>query len=293
MNEHLCVGPDGGQLLGFLSALGLLEATTRSLPNQNVKMGFRYVAFGWRPVLTTAHPLEREQLAEAIHGWLQAQAQSPELNELGYDLPCPATSFLSVANTAAKIGDRATLDRLAAFGVARGLDEPIIDTAFRTMSGAGHQRLLKFAGILARETTCQQVHDALFEAWSYRDPGPSLRFDSEDVRVYALRADDPSSSSDAPIRTVRAANALAFEGLRLLTVLPSNGGVATTLVNQPAKSKVVVRWPLWERPVTRDTAAAILSLSQATEVSGVMAIFESRRRTVDKFRGFTPARRVA
>lgn len=291
--EHLCEGPDAGQLLGFLCSLGLLDAATRSLPDKSVRMGFRWHAVGWRPVLSVDAPLETDELVAVLHDWISRQVDVAEHNLLGDDLPCPVEAFVELAHEAAGAPDRATADRLAAFGVAHADDDRIEDTAFRTMSGAGHQHFIGFSRQIAATTTADQVRAALFSPWTYEDPGPSMRFDPADDRRYALRADNPSNaSSSAPIRTVRGANALAVEGLRLLPVVPTTRGVATTLVDSSVRPPVV-RWPLWGGPLSRDAAAGLLAHPRPAGAPGIQAVFECRRLTVGKFRGFTPARRVS
>ena len=77
------------------------------------------------------------------------------------------------------------------------------DTAFRTMSGAGHQHFLGFMRELAVHTTADQLRRALLSRWDYADSRPSLRWDPADYRPHALRADDPSTD---PIKTMRGAD---------------------------------------------------------------------------------------
>jgi hypothetical protein len=292
LDTHLCVGPDAGQLLGFLCSLGLLEAGTRSLPEHVVRLGFSWHAVAFRPVLTVQPQVDRKQLVEQLHAWVAARAASLLLTRLGDDLPCDVDRFEAVARELLASGDMASSTLLAAFGVARSGSESIDDTVFRTMSGAGHQHFLQFARLIAEQTTAEQLERTLFASWTYQDPGPSLRFDPADDRRYALRADNPSSpSSSVPIRTERGANALAFEGLALLPVVPATDGVATTLASRENHSPPI-RWQLWERPLARDAVASLLASPAMAPASGIIAVFQSTRLTVQKFRSFTPAQRV-
>lgn len=290
VETHLCRGPDAGQLLGFLCSLGLLEAGTKVLPEHRVRLGFGWHEVGFRPLLSVEPPVDRETLVARLHDWIGRRATSPELARLGKDLPCDAGQFEALAREL--LDDAAQAGLLAAFGVARPGSDRIDDTAFRTMSGTGHQHFLEFARQIAEQTTREHVVRCLFERWTYEDPRPSLRFDSRDDRRYALRADDPaSSSSRAPIRTVRAANALAFEGLALAPVVPAVDGSATTMFSREGRA-LIVRWPVWERPVGRDAAASLLA-STPHAGPGIVAVFQAQRLTVGKYRSFTPAVRVA
>ena len=289
---HVCVGPDASQLIGFLCSLGLLEAGTRSLPDRVVRLGFTWQAVGFRPVVTVDPPIDRREIVDRLHGWIAARAHSPVLEALGDDLPCDARCFETVARELLAAGDAVSSALLAACGVARSGVERIGDTAFRTMNGAGHQHFLQFARVIASKTTPGQLERTLFGPWTYEDDKPSLRFDPADDRRHALRADDPSNAaSRAPIRTERAANALAFEGLALLPVVPTSRGVETTLVYHE-EGFFRIRWSLWERPLSRDAAASLLACPPVSPQPGVIAVFEARRLTVDKYRSFTPARRL-
>lgn len=286
---HLCRGPNAGQLLGFLCSLGLLEAATRSLAEHRVRLGFRWHEVGFRPLLSVEPPVDRETLVAGLHAWIGDRARSYELTQLGKDLPCSVEQYEAVAREL--LGDGTPSALLAAFGVARPSSDRIDDTAFRTMSGTGHQHFLDFARQIAGQTTLEHVARCLFERWRYEDPRPSLRFDPTDDRRYALRADDPAnSSSSAPIRTVRAANALAFEGLALVPVVPATNGAATTLFSRGVRAMNVC-WPVWDRPIGRDAVASLLALAPP-QGPGIVAAFQARRLTVGKYRSFTPAERV-
>jgi hypothetical protein len=288
---HLCRGPDAGQLIGFLCSLGLLEAATRSLPEHKVRLGFEWHDVGFRPILSISPAIGRPTLVVQVHAWIARRAGSAELTRLGDDLPCQPERFEVVARDLLAAADPASTALLASLGFAGS--KGFADTAFRTMSGAGHQHFLQFARRIAADTTPEHVEHCLFEPWGYGDPAPSLRFDPADDRRYALRADDPArSSSRAPIRTVRGANALAFEGLALVPVVPRSGGAATTLCERAGSSLAIV-WPIWERPIVRDAAATLLAVRPRRLVPGILAIFSARRLTVGKFRSFTPAERVA
>jgi hypothetical protein len=231
-----------------------------------------------------------ETLIKRLHGWIGRRARSAELTQLGDDLPCDTRPFEALGRDLLDNGGQEAA-LLAAFGIARPGSERLDDTAFRTMSGAGHQRFLKFARQIAEQTTADHLERCLFARWMYEDRGPTLRFDPADDRRYALRADDPAKSRGAPIRSVRGANALAFEGLALLPVIPTECGTATTLVRRENGS-IIVRWALWETPLSCDTAACLLCRIPERAERGISAIFQARRLTTGKYRAFSPAERV-
>ena len=157
LDTHVCIGPDAGQLLGFLCSLGLLEAGMRSLPEHSVRLGFAWHAMAFRPVLTVQPQVEPNQLVEKLHGWVTARAASLMLTCLGDDLPCDVGLFEAVARALLASGDMASSTLLAGCGVARSGSERVDDTVFRTMSGAGHQHFLQFARLIAELTTTEQL----------------------------------------------------------------------------------------------------------------------------------------
>lgn len=295
VETHLCRGPDGGQLLGFLCSLGLLEAATRSLPSHRVRLGFGWHEVGFRPLLSVEPAVDRETLVARLHDWIGRRARSPELNRLGDSLPCDAAEFTALARELLEGEDPRALALLAAFGFAQPDSGQFADTEFRAV-GTGQQRFLKVARSIAEQTTTDHVARCLFERWKYEDPGKglSLRFDPTDDRRYALRADDPATSSSAPIRTVHAANALAFEGLALVPVVPPSDGSKTTLFSREGRV-TSIRWPVWERFLSRDAVASLLAATEPTG-HGIAAIFRAKRLTGSGpfgYRSFTPAERIA
>jgi len=168
------------------------------------------------------------------------------------------------------------------------------------MSGAGHQHFLYFMRKLIDETNTEHLREALFGPWRYRDPAPSLRWDPEDDRRYALRWREPSTD---PLRTVRGANRLAFEALSLLPVIPTHTRAVTTGFTGQRSSNIFWTWPIWSRSLPLDVTRSLLSLSTlVTEneanshaeltARGIVAVFRSQRISIGKYRNFTPAQSV-
>lgn len=151
----------------------------------------------------------------------------------------------------------------------------IQDTAFRTMSGAGHQHFVQFMAQLARETTESQLAEALFSPWRYSDPGPSLRWDPTDDRRYALRWGEPSGD---PVRTVRGANHLAVEALPLLPVMPVGKRLETTGFTQRRGEGVRWTWPIWEGLLGIDTVPSLLAMRELQQLQPPREKLWARRR---------------
>ncbi len=113
--------------------------------------------------------------------------------------------------------------------------------------------------LLAKETAPAQLREALFGPWRYRDSSPTMRWDAEDDRRYALRWDEPSKD---PVRTVRGANLLAIAALPFFPVFPtSSTTVATTGLSGPGSRGTFVTWPIWTGWLGLDAVRSSLGLN--------------------------------
>jgi hypothetical protein len=163
------------------------------------------------------------------------------------------------------------------------------------MSGAGHQHFLGFMQQLAHATDLGNLREALFNVWRYRDDKPSLRWDPNDDRRYALRWDNPSGDS---IKTVRGANRLAIEALPLLPAVPVGKRAETTGFTQERGRGVLWTWPIWHPPLSLDVVRSLLALREIQRETpdrgllsrmGISEVFRCQRITQGKYRNLTPA----
>jgi hypothetical protein len=256
------------------------------------------------PEVQVASPPDPDSLVDDLHAGLSCLGNHYVLSA-DKDLKMPLAKFRDLASKAANDflanSDSAPASLVAAFGCdAVGNEEGIIeDTAFRTMSGAGHQHFLEFMNILARETTPDQLREALFGPWHYRDPSPTMRWDPEDDRRYALRWDEPSKD---PVRTVRGANLLAVAALPLFPVVPvSSTNVATTAFKGRGSRDTFITWPIWKGWLRLEVVCSLLNLAELQDrerssdqlrAYGITAAYRSQRVTLGKYRNFTPAARA-
>jgi len=302
ITELTLSGLHGSSLLGFLAALGASRALA-SLPEMNnLRLCWIPGGSSYYPVLQLPTPTEQTAIAKKLHNALRGLAGHYVLN-VDKDLKIPRANFRKLATKAANDflahTDSAAADMVAAFGCDAVANEEgtIEDTGFRTMSGAGHQHFLEFMDILAKETTGEQLQEALFGPWRYRDSSPTMRWDTEDDRRYALRWDEPSKD---PVRTVRGANLLAIAALPLFPVVPTSGTtVATTGFSGRGSRDTFVSWPIWTGWLGLDAVRSLLALKEIQDRSekagnvlnsfGVVTVYRSQRITLGKYRNFTPA----
>jgi hypothetical protein len=200
---------------------------------------------------------------------------------------------------------RFDLDHLAALGTELTDDKGRIrDTALRTMSGAGHQHFLRFASNVLARSKPGHFEKVLFYPWVYDDPvrNLTLRFDPQEDARYALRWSDPSKEDRSAGGGVLGANALAVLGMHLLATVPVGGTTKTTGFLGRGANDTYLRWPIWQSPLSQPAIGSLLrhpdlfstSPEPATLRSlGVLALFQSARVTVGKYRNFTPAKCLA
>ncbi len=291
----------GSSLLGFLASLGAFRTLAMLPEASDVRM--RWVPGGgsYCPVLRLPSPATPEEIVDKLHTALRGLAGHYVIT-VDKDLKIPRGVFRKLATKAAEDflthTDPMAASMVAAFGcdAVGNEDGTIEDTAFRTMSGAGHQHFLEFMNVLAKETTARQLREALFGPWRYRDPSPTMRWDAEDDRRYALRWDEPSKD---PVRTVRGANLLAIAALPLLPVVPtSTCMVSTTGFSGRGSRDTFVTWPIWKGWLALDAVRSLLGIKELQrqnessvrrlEMYGVTATYRSQRITLGKYRNFTP-----
>ncbi|MBL9145342.1 MAG: hypothetical protein JNM99_16815 [Verrucomicrobiaceae bacterium] len=300
-HEIKLTGLSGSSLLGFMSALGTLNTLGSISEAAGVKMRWTPDGSSFRPSITLPTALDSEALLRLLDQELKAHA-GHATTTFAPDLKVTAKRFRLLAERQCEAylshQDHRGASVVAAFGCDAISNEEgnIEDTAFRTMSGAGHQHFLAFMNDLAKETNSEHLREALFGPWRYRDPSPIMRWDDEDDRRYALRWDEPSKD---PVRTVRGANRLAIAALPLFTVVPvSSSTVATTAFRGRKSNDTFVTWPLWSGWLGIDAVRSVLSRSelQRSEVAspqlgslGILTVCRSQRITLGKYRNFTPA----
>jgi hypothetical protein len=303
MHEVELAGLDGGNLLGFLAALGTLRVLTGSQPHADVRMCWVDHGF-WTPIihhsrLNTASALI-EELAQRICGDLSIN----DAWKISDDLTLAKSEFRKCMESEAlkaTPNHRSTVDFLAAFGTdvfGSGVKkEQMSDTEFRTMSGAGHQHFLGYMKELAKLTTISHIRRALLEQWDYSDDKQSLRWDPADYRPHALRSLDPSKD---PIKTMWGANRLAIEALPLFPVTVTDRR-ARTQGFQLRDGESEITWPLWIDALDLATTFSLLAMRelQQDDVAsavptfasrGISQVFRAQRFTEGKYRNFTPAK---
>lgn len=297
------IGLNGGNLLAYLGALGVLRTLSSGQPPAAVRLRWRERRF-WTPVVHTEAWRTPDEVLAVLTQSVAGKTTANSALAIGDDLNLPRAVFrahLEASAVAASPGSRAEVDFLAALGsdafAAPGARDAMADTEFRTMSGAGRQHFLASMRELAGSVTAGQLRRALFAPWDYEDGRPSLRWDPADYRPHALRARDPATD---PIRTMRGANRLAVEALPWFPTVPEQWRLRT-LGFRSAGRGVDFTWPIWTSPLGPDAVRSLLALAELHSPSpsaaslrarGVAQVYRAKRFTDGKYRNFSPAREL-
>jgi len=288
-------GLDGSNPLGFLAALGVVNALTDR--RHDVRLSWRNDGV-WRPVVTG---MELE--FEALVGMLDEDRRSCEAEpafEIEYDgkrdLRPPPSVYRAKLQEVARAADpanRRSADWMAAFATDVAVDNNGNTKPTALHFTAGQQQFLKMVAELQAGVNADDLLEALRGPWQYSRPLPVLGWDATAARDYALRAADPAG--DKKLGTP-GADWLALRGLPFVGVVPRGDRVLTTGCIGEWKTGRF-RWPLWEVPLSRAMISSVMRLrlermSPAERLArGVGAVFQCGIRRSDQggYGSFTPS----
>ncbi len=257
MNGVRLEGLEGTNPLAFLAALGV-QAAFASEPEQP--------RLWWsdditpRAVVASDFTVERiaDQAMKAFALWKDSPAVTPRQPDgsgmpKGDELklsPDDLRAYLSLADQCDIGGGLITA--LVAEGSLDGNDAAKPSDLYFT---AGQQ---KFLGIVREVLGGVSRHDVcigLEGPWSYTSNTPSLGWDVADDRVYALRANNPSTETKY---TNAGPEALAILGLSMHPVFGSRGRTLTQGCSGLWTASSYC-WPLWRKPASFRAVTSLLA----------------------------------
>ncbi|MCL4506660.1 MAG: hypothetical protein M1140_11640 [Chloroflexi bacterium] len=298
--ELVLTGPEGANPLGFLCALGVLRTLDNAWPAAGVRMAWRQNGAHWQPVLSAFTDLgDNDVIVNALYTHLKINSAHPSKQ---WDDTCniPSDIYRAYALDCVKrldqTGNRDESDWVAAIACELVHDDKgyVDDTAFRTMSGQGHQHFLKQMRLLTDVLEPKHVHEALFE-WHYQDEKLNLRFDPAEDRRHALRWKSPDKD---PVKTVWGANCLAVQALPLYPVFPVSRYLETTGFTGQHRDDTFWTWPIWSGFLSVDAVRSTLAMDELQKeklekrrlfVLGIQEVYRSQRIMAGKYRAFSAA----
>ncbi len=302
MSELLLTGLDAKNPLGFLAALGVLNALADRERSGRLELRLAWRFMGThRPAIVDGP--DHEELIEALLEDAVSFRHEPAIERLRYsttkgeahDLKPPPEIFASYLRGLIAGGSRRSLSFASAFATDMAVDNNKHAKPTALHFTAGQQEFLTMVGELSQGVNKEDFEEALFGPWRYRRPLPVLQWDNSTARDYALRASDPSTEKKLG---VPGADWLAFRGLPFIRVAPVGQRIVTTGVRGEWKSGAF-RWPIWTEPLCRSVIAALLSSPELFDLDpkvlrmrGIALVLESAIRRSDQggYGSFSPAR---
>lgn len=302
MSEALFTGLDGKNPLGFLAALGVLNALADRSRDGDPQPKLAWRSIGtYRPMFVNVPA--RDALLDVLMLDLESFASEPALQfrykkggdgAEAHDLKPPPSEFIKYLRELVASERKRSLGLAAAFAtdVATDNNGNVKPTALHFT--AGQQEFLAMVTELQRGVKREDLEEALFGPWRYARPLPVLQWDNSQSRDYALRAGDPSKEKKLG---VAGADWLAFRGLPFFRVAPVRDRILTTGCRGGWKTGFF-RWPIWTGPLARAVVSSLVTSPELFDADprvlsarGVRVVFESAIARTDQggYGSFSPA----
>jgi hypothetical protein len=257
VNDVLLPALEGTNPLGFLAALGSLDALAATAPDVTLRWTDDLVPHaiiggtGGLDQLLDALDKDREEWADSsLLRFPEDQEPLPDAKPDGKRL---RKWFEFVSGPAGRPADA---DHLCAIVAEDAFDNNKKAKPTHLHFTAGQQQFLNMVRNLASGVDRERLREAVCGPWRYDSPLPSLSWDSRGERVYAVRATNPSKEKRLG---VPGADWLAFRGLVFYPVARTErGGLHTTACDAEWKSSAF-RWPLWRVPATRNVVKSLVA----------------------------------
>lgn len=252
---------DGTNPLGFLAALGVLDVLHRA---------GREPAMRWTddlvPLPVVQGAADQDELvtlidADRVRWQSSVVLHGPAEARLDDVKPAPDVHRTWVRQVMATLdGTRADADLFCALLSEGAVDGKGNGKPTHLHFTAGQQKFLVMVRELADKVDAERVREALFGPWREDSPLPSLSWNSQGERIYALRALNPSTEKRLG---VPGADWLAFLGLAFFPTCavtsPGSDQVSLRTTGcDRAWKRSALRWPLWTVPLDRDVVWSLV-----------------------------------
>ncbi|HEX3955966.1 MAG TPA: hypothetical protein VHZ03_04960 [Trebonia sp.] len=248
---------EGTNPLGFLAALGVLDAISATTPGVTLRWTDDLV-----PHAVVGAPGDLGQLLDTLHKDREHWAGSTVLRfpADGQPLADAKPDGRQLRQWFEHVGDqnrhRAEADLLCALVAEEAFDNNGRAKPTHLHFTAGQQRFLSMVRELAAAVDCDRLQEAICGPWRYDSPLPSLSWDSRGERVYAVRAVNPSNEKRLG---VPGADWLAFRGLIFYPVTRTSRGSLRTTACDTEWKRSAFRWPIWTSPATRHVVRSLVA----------------------------------
>jgi len=288
MTVHL-TGLVGTNPLGFLAALGALDAATRIRPEAQPRLWW---ADGLEPSARLDGLADIAELVDTLDTDRRRWQSSPLLDFELDGKPIEDAKldtaphnnqlrrWMEHVHTHGTDADIALLHALVAEGATAAMKKSDAKPTYFDFT-SGNQHFLAIARELRDGVDQPMIENALTGPWKRQTDLSSFRWDtSRGPRLYALSAKSPTRDDKPP--SVPGADWLAFLGLRYFPVAARSGGGQTRLVTTGCIGgwkDGTFTWPLWGRsgPQPRGLSSAVVASIVADQNLATLSSEQRRR----------------
>lgn len=280
-------GPNGGNPLGFLAALGVVAVMSRSCPNATLHWDMS--GRGWMPVLSGCGT-DRERLIINLYESLKAVTARHVFDisdQFPFDHDQLARHMDSI-RTQTSVSSRRSADMLAAFGSEIHTDDKgcFKPSKFRMVRSI--DKLPCRVKDNLKHLERRHLESTLFTTWANNEQCKPLRWDPDADKRYALERDKPLRSNTGML----AANCLAVEALQFYPTMSDGHRTQTTgFTRQNGKWYFV--WPIWTPPIGGRVLRSLLGIRYNDRMRlirmGIVQVYASMRISVGHYGNFGPA----
>jgi hypothetical protein len=255
MNEVALPALEGTNPLGFLAALGVLDALTCENPDATLRWTDELV-----PHAVVSGVSDLDMLLDVMDRDREVWRDSallgfPEDSPL-HDAKPGVKLLREWFEAVAEHGCGADSDLLCALVAEGALDGNGKAKPTHLHFTAGQQQFLEMVRLLAAKVDRERLREAVCGPWRYDSSLPSLSWDSRGERVYAVRAINPSKEKRLG---VPGSDWLAFRGLIFYPVTRAVTGSLRTTACDPEWKRSAFRWPVWSVPCTRNVVSSLVA----------------------------------
>ena len=256
MKEVALRALEGTNPLGFLGALGVLEALTCENPDATLRWTDELIphaiigGVSSLDLLLDVVDRDREMWRDSVLLGFPKDSPLPDAK--------PSAEVLRdwFEAVAGQHDHRADSDLLCALVAEGALDRKGKAKPTHLHFTAGRQQFLDMVRLLAAKVNRERLQEAVCGPWRYDTPLPSLSWDARGERMYAIRAINPSKEKRL---SVPGSDWLAFRGLVFYPVTRTIKGSLRTTACDPEWKRSAFRWPIWAVPCTRDVIGSLVA----------------------------------
>lgn len=280
-------GLNGGNPLGFLTALGVVTVMSQSYPKTSLH--WEMTGRGWAPVLSGC-VTDREYLVTKLYDGLKettARHVFDTPDKFPFDHSQLAKRMIDI-RAQTSVSNRRSADMLAAFGSEMHTDDKgcFTSSKFRMVRNIDKLpcRIKDNLELLER----RHLESTLFVTWTNDEQCKPLRWDPDADRRHALEGDKPLRSNTGML----AANCLAAEALQFYPTMSDGHRTQTTgFTRQNGKWYFV--WPIWIPAIKRRVLRSLLGIRYDNRMQltrmGIVQVYESMRISGEHYGNFGPA----